>query len=98
MRRPDVPSERFEAKGSAGQAFGDTLCDSGEACPTRYSNRQPVAGPTHTAGWYGHWYMKMDCWQSEQAHYVKITPSGQVELMKWPQQEPDHTELWPEAG
>ncbi len=57
-----------------------------------------VAGHTHRAGWYGDWYVNTGCWQSQQAHYAKISPDGQVSLHKWPGQEVDQTQLWPSGA
>ncbi len=54
-----------------------------------------VAGHTHKAGWYGDWYVNAGCWQTEQAHYVKITPDGEVSLHRWPGNEIEETKLWP---
>ncbi len=54
-----------------------------------------VAGHTHQAGWYGDWYVNAGCWQTEQAHYVKITPDGEVTLHRWPGNEIEKTKLWP---
>ena len=57
-----------------------------------------IAGHTHKAGVYGDWYINAGCWQTEQAHYVKITPDGEVTLRIWPGNEVDNTKLWTEPA
>ena len=60
-----------------------------------YPNYLLVTGHTHKPGWHGDWYVNAGAWQGKEAHYVRITPDGQISLHEWPGQEELQTQLWP---
>lgn len=90
--RPKTAGEKLEK----GKTIDDVQAKL-EKHHTEHPNETVVAGHTHKAGWYGDWYVNAGSWQTDQAHYVKIDTDGTMTLRKWPGNELDETQIWPDS-